>query len=74
MFSLAYHAKDDDDDDSYRFDTMKAIFDQAMPELEHQPPKNTELFKLMYSDGELKPSDCVGALIDIQVCEPFIYC
>jgi hypothetical protein len=73
MFSLAYHAKDDDND-SYRFDTMRAIFDQAMPELKRQPPKNIELFKLMYSDGELKPSDCVGALIDIQVCEPFIYC
>jgi hypothetical protein len=71
IFSLAYRAEDDDDDDdekdTYCFNTMKTIFDQAMPELKHQPPRNIELFKLLYSDGELKPSDCIGALEDIQV-------
>ena len=70
--SLAYSAQneDDDDDNAYCFNTIKTIFDQAMPELKHQPPKNIDLFKLMYSDGELKPSDCIDALEDIQVCTP----
>lgn len=65
--SLAYSAQNDEDG-AYCFTAMKTIFDQAMPELQHQPPKNIELFKLMYSDGELNPSDCIDALKDIQVC------
>ena len=41
-----------------------------MPGLEHQPPRNIEVFKLLYSNGELEPGDCVDALKDIEVCTP----
>jgi hypothetical protein len=70
---LTYRLEDDDDDDddnTYGFNAMKTIFDQALPELKHQPMKNIELFKLMYSDGELNPIDCTHALRDIEVCTP----
>jgi hypothetical protein len=72
-FSSTYRATDDndndggDDDDTYCFNTMKTIFDQAMPKLKNQHPKNIDLFKLMYSDNELNPSDCIDAPKDIEV-------
>jgi hypothetical protein len=67
---LAHRLEEEDHDDTYCFNAVKTIFDQAMPELKHRPLKNIELFKLMYSDGELNPSDCIDALRDIQVCTP----
>jgi hypothetical protein len=64
MFSLAHRLEEEDHDDTYCFNAVKTIFDQAIPELKHRPLKNIELFKLMYSDGELNPSDCIDALRD----------